>query len=90
MMTIQEFKAWLEGFRESIGHSPTPQQWEKILARLAEVEPDEPVQHSSGPWWPGWTWFQSPNVSPVNPLDTFTTGPIITNADEQRGVRWHA
>lgn len=40
-MTINEFRAWLEGFKEAIGEAPTPDQWAKVLAKVSEVR--EPV-----------------------------------------------
>ena len=38
-MTIAEFKAWLEGFKEAVGDAPTPDQWQKVLAKLEDVQP---------------------------------------------------
>lgn len=37
-MTNGEFKAWFEGFSESIEASPTKKQWERIKARIAEID----------------------------------------------------
>lgn len=37
-MTVNEFKAWLEGFDAAINGAPTPEQWETIKAKLATVE----------------------------------------------------
>ncbi len=28
-MTLNEFKAWLEGFSDAMGDTPTPEQWAK-------------------------------------------------------------
>lgn len=36
-MTINEFRAWLDGFKEAIGEAPTPEQWAKVLQKLDEV-----------------------------------------------------
>lgn len=59
-MTINEFRAWLDGFKEAIGEAPTPDQWAKVLEKVATV--NEPhvfpnVQPNIiGPWvspsWP--------------------------------------
>lgn len=38
-MDVKEFKAWFEGFCESIGEAPTPEQFAKIKAKVATVEP---------------------------------------------------
>lgn len=59
-MTLNEFKAWLEGFEEAFtgaydqGH-PNKEQWAKIKARIASIEdqqtiPMMPVMPSP---WPG-------------------------------------
>ena len=38
-MTLQEFKAWLEGFEEAFADgAPTPDQWAKVKSKLAETE----------------------------------------------------
>jgi len=37
-MTFNEFKSWLDGFSESIGESPTPEQWAKVKEKLATVQ----------------------------------------------------
>lgn len=36
-MTLSEFKAWLEGFSEGIETAPTEKQFEKIKAKVAEI-----------------------------------------------------
>lgn len=36
-MTINEFRAWLDGFKESVGNAPTPDQWAKVQEKLATV-----------------------------------------------------
>ncbi len=40
-MTISEFNAWLDGFEEGFGGSPTKAQWVKIRAKFGEVVRDE-------------------------------------------------
>lgn len=37
-MTLNEFKAWLEGFSDAMGDAPTPEQWKKIKEKLARVD----------------------------------------------------
>lgn len=37
-MTLQEFKAWLDGFSDAMGDAPTAHQWAKIKAKLATVQ----------------------------------------------------
>lgn len=36
-MTINEFRAWLDGFKEAIGEAPTAEQWAKVLEKVAIV-----------------------------------------------------
>lgn len=47
-MTLNEFRAWFDGFSEAIGDAPTPEQWAKIKAKLAQAR--EPVVVPS--MWP--------------------------------------
>ncbi len=37
-MTLQEFKAWFDGFTENIGEAPTKKQWARIKARVNEID----------------------------------------------------
>jgi hypothetical protein len=46
-MTIAEFKAWLDGFKEAIGDAPTPEQWQRITAKMATVYELQPVLYST-------------------------------------------
>lgn len=54
-MTISEFRAWLDGFKEAIGDAPTPEQWAKVLEKVATVY--EPLRvgpnlpNIVGPYW---------------------------------------
>lgn len=36
-MTLSEFKAWFEGFSEGINGAPTEAQFDKIKAKVAEI-----------------------------------------------------
>jgi hypothetical protein len=38
-MSLAEFKAWLDGFKEAVGDAPTPEQWQKVLTKLQDVQP---------------------------------------------------
>lgn len=64
-MTINEFRAWLEGFEEGIKGSPTEAQWDKIKLRLEGVKSGEPYPlfqpWSPRPWWPTWTYTATDN-----------------------------
>ncbi len=37
-MTLAEFKAWFEGFTETLKAAPNEKQWERIKARVAEID----------------------------------------------------
>lgn len=37
-MTLAEFKAWFEGFTEDMDAAPTPKQWKRIKARVAQID----------------------------------------------------
>lgn len=77
-MTLNEFKAWLDGFSEAMGEAPTPEQWAKIKHKLGEVEA-WPVQVAPGLYQtrPG----SHPGSAVVTvPLDTKW---ISTNSMEQ-------
>ncbi len=46
-MTINEFKAWLEGFDAAVKTAPTIEQWEQIKRKLETVsENDSKVYRS--------------------------------------------
>jgi hypothetical protein len=36
-MTLAEFKAWFEGFTEGMEAAPDEKQWERIKARVKEI-----------------------------------------------------
>ena len=36
-MTPQEFKAWFDGFTEALEGTPNEKQWDRIKARVAEI-----------------------------------------------------
>ena len=37
-MTLSEFKAWFEGFTEDMDSAPNKKQWERIKARVKEID----------------------------------------------------
>lgn len=51
-MTLNEFKAWLEGFSEAMNGAPNKSQWQMILARLEKVTPDSRTEtHIHYDYW---------------------------------------
>lgn len=58
-MTLSEFKAWFEGFTESMDGPPSLKQWERIQGRVKEIT-GAPVSYpvfvdrylpAVKPWW---------------------------------------
>lgn len=72
-MTIAEFKAWLEGFGEAMNGSPTPDQWEAIKAKIAQLR--EPLSVPSGYKFPsGYKWRE-----PVAPGPWWEVFPTVND-----------
>jgi hypothetical protein len=45
-MSLNEFKAWLEGFEAAMnGNPPSAEQWAAIKAKLAKVEAVKPIAY---------------------------------------------
>lgn len=42
-MTLNEFKAWFEGFTEDMDGAPSEKQFEKIKTKVAEID-DKPIE----------------------------------------------
>lgn len=61
-MTLAEFKAWFEGFTESMDGAPDEKQWKRIKARVKEIDGVAITKTvfvdrylSPGPWRPYWS-----------------------------------
>lgn len=59
-MTLAEFKAWFDGFTESMDGAPDAKQWKRIKARVKEIDGvaitktvfvDRYVPSPYRPWW---------------------------------------
>ena len=37
-MTLQEFKAWFEGFTENMDGTPNAKQWKRIQAKISDID----------------------------------------------------
>jgi hypothetical protein len=44
-MNLSEFKAWFEGFTESMKSAPSEKQWARIKARVSEIDGTEITKH---------------------------------------------
>ncbi len=78
-MTLAEFKAWLDGFKEAVGDAPTPEQWQRIVGKLATVYEPLPVLPSY-PAQP-YPYF---HLSPV------WCGPATSTAAGTGSLRWQS
>lgn len=62
-MKINEFKAWIEGFR-SVGKIPDIEQWTEICEMIEEIEEEVPIviPHHTYPYpvLPHWIPYQQP------------------------------
>lgn len=47
-MTLNEFRAWFDGFSEAIGDAPTPDQWAKIKAKVDALDASVAVRVAVG------------------------------------------
>jgi hypothetical protein len=60
-MTLQEFKAWFDGFTEGFnGKVPTQKQWKRINERVGEINGVSVEHHWHRYQWPYYntTWTQ--------------------------------
>lgn len=78
-MTLQEFKAWFEGFAEGMhGEPPTAKQWARIKARVAEIDGKQITErvfidrylpgyypYSPTPYHP-WPWWSTTTSIPLS------------------------
>ena len=73
-MKLDEFKAWFEGFTESMEGAPTAKQWKRIKERVGEID-GVPISHTVyvDRYWPSvqplyyrqyptWTFFGNANI----------------------------
>lgn len=64
-MTMQEFKAWFDGYTEAMDSTPNEKQWNRIKERVRQIDGQmTTVQHFySDYWWPPrltgpyWQWL---------------------------------
>lgn len=60
-MTLQEFKAWFDGFTEGFnGKVPTQKQWKRINERVSEINGVSVERHYIERNWPYWTQVYTP------------------------------
>lgn len=67
-MTLDEFKSWLDGFSEAIEASPTPEQWEKIKAKIATVKHASPLIPNSPNYGDGIPRWLGQDIAPWQPV----------------------
>ena len=98
-MTINEFKAWLEGFSSSIYHSPTKEQWEKVLEKVRSVSHTNLSAYKIPTYFPysydgevSFNKVESPTVKNVPPTpyaDPDQTAFFTTQTDGEN-VNWYS
>jgi hypothetical protein len=78
-MTLNDFRAWLDGFVEGAKGDPTPEHLEAIRAKLATVAPNLPSLASLGP-------IVSPSKPPPvqwpPPINPSSLGPCKITYDD--------
>lgn len=66
-MTLSEFKAWFEGFTETMDGPPSLKQWERIQARVKEITGSPVTErvfvdrywpHITKTWWDNGVRYQ--------------------------------
>lgn len=66
-MTLQEFKAWFEGFNEVLdGKLPSKKQWARIQERVSQIDGHSVTATVIHEWWPRYvrTYPTSPYYHP--------------------------
>lgn len=84
-MTPSEFKAWFEGFTESMDGPPSLKHWEKIQARVKQIT-GHPVSYPvfvDRYWTQPHQWWQSP----VYPLTVCQNSMATLNSAPETAAR---
>ena len=69
-MTLQEFKAWFQGYTENISKQPTQKQWARIQERVEEINGDPVTERIFIDRY--WRWGNYPWVIPTVTWQTGT------------------
>jgi hypothetical protein len=91
-MTLQEFKAWFEGFTEGMRGVPSEKQWGRIKARVGEIDGVVTTERIYvDRYWPSYwstgcstTTFSSSDVAAFNANSAMTALGQSDAADEGR------
>ena len=76
-MTLSEFKAWFDGFSEGVGDAPTPEQWAKIKAKIADLRDKPAVTYREADQFRR-AWLEaSPQIGPGLPADAWAPGRVV-------------
>ena len=78
-MQLSEFKAWFEGYTESMKDVPSAKQWARIKERIAEID-GKPVSERVfiDRYWPQyWNGMYYPST----PTRTYTIGSVSASSD---------
>lgn len=89
-MTVSEFKAWFEGFTETLEGAPTQKQWDRIKARVKEVDgvaTTYPVYIDRyrpyyGPYWSTLSISDGASTTTVGLVSDQTTSRVSYNSHD--------
>lgn len=66
-MTLNEFKAWFEGFNENLDGVPNRRQWDRIVEKVAALgEPSRLIGQGYAPPTPAGHPFPNQNIGAQN------------------------
>lgn len=97
-MTVNEFKAWFEGYTEGIREIPNKKQWARIVERVSEIDASSNCYHyhyrDTAPWRPWWpTWYSNTGgtlstttaSNATNSVATYRVGssPVVEGPDPE-------
>jgi hypothetical protein len=71
-MTLQEFKAWFQGYTEDMKSTPTKEQWAKIKLRVGEIDGTVTtypvfIDRYVKPYYTEYPYIPSPTIPTIPP-----------------------
>lgn len=83
-MTPQEFRAWFEGFTESLEGRPSAKQWGRICDRVKEIDGQQITQVVYRDRWPSY-WGGLPHVTPLTHYSTCAANSSQSACESDHG-----
>ena len=89
-MTLQESKAWFEGFTECMDSTPNEKQWKRIQKRVGEINGETTtypiyIDRYVRPYnWPQWTYTSGDTLTTVgsNKADNVSNFTVVQPVEE--------